>query len=232
MRWQWGAVALILAAGGCGAQTSGDADRPVAANSAPPSAAPPSAVAASPVVPGSVTTSPVAPGSVAASPVAPGSAVADPAGAPVWRPVADGCPPAVGGERITDGPFGRDDGRDDGSTFEITCAYGTGLFVTIDIDHAHPTGTDWSVSQQTGRMGAAAGGNQVIPLPGPWSAGEIVAGLGETARPTVLAAAWWGNAYIKADVRLERPIRAAADVTAQSGQVTAVLTEVFDGLRR
>jgi hypothetical protein len=150
--------------------------------------------------------------------------------------VAGGCPALHGLERIVDGPFGQPNGHDDAVSYVISCAYGSSasgpeVSVSIEIDRAHLLAGDWSEKQRTARLAVASTGNMLLSLPGIGDGGLVTADLGATARPTVLAATWWGNAYVTANVRLDRPVRAEAELNAQFDQITGVLADVLDDLR-
>ncbi|MGK5683879.1 hypothetical protein [Actinoplanes sp. URMC 104] len=172
-----------------------------------------------------------------ASPGASSDASPTPSRAAAWKSVEGGCPTVSGRTRITDGPFGNANGSDDATSYEVSCGYGDSgpvpeLFVTIEIDRAHPERRDWSDKTNTAELAVRSAGNLMVELPGIGDGGFAIADKSaDRTKPTVLAATWSGNAYISANVPLARPVRDEADLTGQADQLKAVLGDVLDDLR-
>ena len=84
----------------------------------------------------------------------------------------------------------------------------------------------------TAKLATQHAGNLLIALPG---VGDDGVGLAsDTAgkgRPTLLATARSGNAFVQAKVRLDQPIRDQSDVAAQLPALRDVLEDVLDDLR-
>lgn len=167
------------------------------------------------------------------APLAAGGSPPPPSPATAWRSVEGGCPTVSGRTRITDGPFGNANGYDDAASYTVSCSYGSSgpapeLFVSIEIDRAHPTGYDWTGKRNTAELAARSTGQIMIDLPGIADGGMAVA---DPAKPTILAATWSANAYISANVTLPGPVRDQAGLTAQADQLRDVLEDVLDDLR-
>jgi hypothetical protein len=161
---------------------------------------------------------------------------------PAWYSVAGGCPTLSRWERITDGPFGAQNGHDDATVYTVGCSYGKldrgpEVFVSIDIERLGADDRDrqdrnWQTKVGTAKLATQHAGNLLIDLPDIGDAGFVVTGdtAGE-ARPTLLATARSGNAFVTAKVRLDQPIRDQTDLAAQLPALRAVLADVFDDLR-
>ncbi|MBU2667098.1 hypothetical protein KOI35_26680 [Actinoplanes bogorensis] len=168
-----------------------------------------------------------------ATPGAAGDSSPPPSPAAAWNSVAGGCPALTGRKQITDGPFGNANGFDDATSYTVSCAYGdTGpvpeLFITIEIDRAHPTRRDWTEKTNTAKQAAGSAGHIAIELPGVGDGGIAIA---DRTKPTVLAAAWSANAYISTNVTLAGPVRDQVGLTGEADQLRGVLQETLDNLR-
>ncbi|MET0521533.1 MAG: hypothetical protein ABW156_06090 [Jiangellaceae bacterium] len=161
---------------------------------------------------------------------------------PVWYSIAGGCPTLSSWERITDGAFGSPNGHDDATLYTVSCSYGKldpapEVFVSIEIERLGANDRDlqdrnWQQKLGTAKLGAQSAGNLLIDLPGVGDAGFVAAGdTAGKARPTVLATARSGNAFVSANVRLDQPIHDQSDLAAQFPALRAVLADVLDDLR-
>ena len=153
---------------------------------------------------------------------------------PVWYSVAGGCPTLSRWERITDGAFGAQNGHDDATLYTVGCSYGKldrgpEVFVSIEIERLGANDRDrqdrnWQTKVGTAKLATQHAGNLLVALPGVGDDGFVVAsGNAGKARPTLLATARSGNAFVQAKVRLDQPIRDQSDMAAQFPALRAVL---------
>jgi hypothetical protein len=124
----------------------------------------------------------------------------------------------------------------------VGCSYGKldrgpEVFVSIDIQRLGADDRDrqdrnWQTKVGTAKLATQHAGNLLIDLPGIGDDAFLVASdTTGNARPTLLATARSGNAFVTAQVRLDQPIRDQSDLTAQLPAMRAVLADVLDDLR-
>lgn len=170
------------------------------------------------------------------------SAAASPvrSAAPIWNSVAGECPTlsGPGRERIVDGLFGQKNGYDDATAYVVSCSYGNAeeppaIFVTIDIDRMNRADPDWRDKVRTAQSAVRHSGHLLVPLPGVGDGGFVIVDpTVKGPRQPANATAWSGNAYITVDVTLDVPIRTESDLTTHLADLTGLLNDVLDDLRR